>query len=111
MNTMTINGYQAVIAFDPDIQMFRGDFVGLNGGADFYAKDVDGLRREGEISLRVFLEACAEEGVDPHRRFSGKFSLRVDPQLHEAAVIAAAAHGQSLNQWAAEAIRQAAQAR
>ena len=35
MNTMTINGYQAVIAFDPDIQLFRGEFVGLNGGADF----------------------------------------------------------------------------
>ena len=33
MNTMTINGYQAVISFDPDIQMFRGAFVGLNGGA------------------------------------------------------------------------------
>lgn len=110
MNTMTINGYQAVISYDPDIQMFRGEFVGLNGGADFYAKDVDGLRHEGEISLRVFLEACAEDGVDPRKHFSGKFSLRVDPQLHEAATIAAAAHGQSLNQWAAEAIRQAARA-
>lgn len=110
MNTMTINGYQAVISYDPDIQMFRGEFVGLNGGADFYAKDVDGLRHEGEISLRVFLEACAEDGVDPRKHFSGKFSLRVDPELHEAATIAAAAHGQSLNQWAAEAIRQAARA-
>ena len=110
MNTMTINGYRAVIPFDSDIQMFRGEFIGLNGGADFYAKDVDGLRREGEISLRVFLEACAEDGVDPRKHFSGKFSLRVDPELHEAAAIAAAAHGQSLNQWAAEAIRQAAQA-
>lgn len=109
MNIMTINGYQAVIAFDSDIEMFRGEFVGLNGGADFYAKDVDGLRREGEISLRVFLEACAEDGVDPCKHFSGKFTLRVDPQLHEAATIAAAAHGQSLNQWATEAIRQAAQ--
>jgi predicted HicB family RNase H-like nuclease len=111
MNTMTINGYQAVISFDPDIQMFRGEFIGLNGGADFYAKDVDGLRHEGEISLRVFLEACAEDGVDPRKHFSGKFSLRVDPELHEAATIAAAAHGQSLNQWAAEAIRQAARAK
>lgn len=110
MNTMTINGYQAVIAYDPDIQMFRGEFVGLNGGADFYARDVDGLRHEGEISLRVFLEACAEDGVDPRKHFSGKFSLRVDPELHEAATIAAAAHGQSLNQWAAEAIRQATRA-
>ncbi len=108
MNTMTINGYQAAIAFDPDIQMFRGEFVGLNGGADFYAADVAGLQREGEISLRVFLEACERRGIEPRKNFSGKFSLRLDPATHEAATIAAAAHGQSLNQWAAEAIRQAA---
>ena len=108
MNAMSINGYQAVIAFDPEIQMLRGEFMGLVGGADFYARDVDSLHREGEISLKIFLEACAEDGVEPRKHFSGKFSLRVDPELHEAAAIAAAAHGQSLNQWAAEAIRQAA---
>jgi len=108
MNTMTINSYQAVISFDPDIQMFRGEFVGLNGGADFYATDVEGLKHEGEISLRVFLEACERRGVEPRKHFSGKFSLRVDPLTHEAAAIAAAAQGQSLNQWATEAIRQAA---
>ena len=104
-NVMTIGGYQAVIAYDPEIQMFRGEFLGLNGGADFYAKDVDGLQREGEISLKVFLEACVEEGVDPRKHFSGKFILRIDPATHEAAVIAAAAHGKSLNQFAIEAIR------
>jgi predicted HicB family RNase H-like nuclease len=59
--------------------MVRGEFVGLNGGTDFYASDVKGLRREGDISLKVFLEACAEEGVEPRKNFSGKFSLRVDP--------------------------------
>ncbi|MHB1291512.1 MAG: type II toxin-antitoxin system HicB family antitoxin [Sulfuricella sp.] len=108
MNTMTINGYQAVIAFDPDIQMFRGEFVSLNGGADFYAADVEGLKHEGEISLRVFLESCERREIEPRKHFSGKFSLRVDPATHEAAVIAASAHGQSLNQWATEAIRRAA---
>lgn len=108
MNIMTINGYQAVIAFDPDIQLFRGEFVGLNGGADFYAADVAGLKHEGEISLRVFLESCARRDIEPRKHFSGKFSLRIDPATHEAAAAAAAAHGQSLNQWATEAIRQAA---
>ncbi len=109
MNTMTINGYQAVIAFDPDMQMFRGEFVGLNGGADFYASDVAGLKEEGETSLRVFPEACERRGIEPRKQFSGKFSLRLDPATHEAATIAAAAaHGQSLNQWTTEAIRQAA---
>ena len=108
MNTMTINGNQAVIAIDPDIQLFRGEFVGLNGGADFYAADVTGLRQEGETSLRVFVEACERHGIEPRKHFSGKFSLRVDPATHEAAAIAAAAHGKSLNQWASEAIRKAA---
>ena len=85
-------------------------FVGLSSGADFYAKDVDGLRHEGEISLRVLPGACAQDGVDPRKYFSGKFSRHIDPELHKAATIAAAAHGQSLNQWATQAIRRAARA-
>lgn len=107
-NTMTIDGYQAVITFDPDMQMFRGEFLGLNGGADFYAKDVKGLQREGRISLNIFLDACAEDGIEPRKQYSGKFSLRVDPSIHEAAAVAAAAHGKSLNQWAEDVLRQAA---
>jgi predicted HicB family RNase H-like nuclease len=109
-NTMMIDGYQAVITFDPGIEMFRGEFLGLNGGTDFYAKDVKGLQREGKISLKVFLDACKEDGVEPRRQFSGKFSLRVNPAVHEAAAIAAAAQGQSLNQWAEDVLRQAASA-
>lgn len=104
-NTMMIDGHQAVITFGPEIQMFRGEFLGLNGGADFYAKDVEGLQREGKLSLKVFLEACAEDGVERRKSFSGKFSLRVDPSIHEAATIAAAAHGKSLNQWAEDVLR------
>lgn len=105
---MTIDGHHAVITFDPGIQMFRGEFLGLNGGADFYAKDVKGLLREGKISLRVFLDACAEDGVEPRKSFSGKFSLRVDPAIHEAVAIAAAAHGKSLNQWVEDVLSKAA---
>lgn len=107
MNTMTIDGYPAVIAFDPDIQMFRGEFVGLNGGADFYAADVEGLKREGEISLRIHLEFCKERGIKPHRSFSEELSLRLDPSIHKAAAIAAATQGKSLNQWVTETIKQA----
>jgi predicted HicB family RNase H-like nuclease len=69
---MNINGFEAVISFDPDTELFRGEFIGLNGGADFYAADVAGLRHEGEISLRVFLDACTADGVEPRRHFSGK---------------------------------------
>ena len=105
-NVMTINGYQAVITFDPDISMFRGEFVGLNGGADFYAKDIDGLRREGEISLKVFVEMCERDGV-PVKKPRGKFALRLDQDTYHHASVAAAASGKSLNQFIAEAVRSA----
>jgi len=106
-NVMNIDGYQAVIQFDPEIEMFRGEFVGLNGGADFYASDVPGLVREGRTSLKVFLDTCAERGIEPRKHFSGKFNLRVSAKVHEAASIAAAAEGESLNQWIAKTIEEA----
>ena len=109
-NTMIINGYTAVIQYDPEIDLFRGEFVGLNGGADFYASDIAGLKCEGEISLRVFLEMCAEDGVDPRRAFSGKFNVRVSPTLHADLALAAAAEGKSLNQWVVDSLDRAVHA-
>lgn len=100
-------GYKAVITYDPEIEMFRGEFVGLNGGADFYAADAEGLKREGKISLDVFLHMCEEDGVPP-KKPQGKFALRLDPETYYDASLAAAADGISLNQWIAQAVREAA---
>ncbi|MCG6869105.1 MAG: type II toxin-antitoxin system HicB family antitoxin [Gammaproteobacteria bacterium] len=106
MNTMEIDGFRAVIQYDPEIEMFRGEFVGLNGGADFYAKDIEGLKKEGAISLRVFLEGCEKHGIEPRKEYSGKFNMRVPPQLHAEIVGAAQAQGKSLNQWVVDALKE-----
>jgi len=98
------NNYKALIIYDPDIEMFRGEFIGLNGGADFYAKNIDELKKEGQISLDVFLRMCKQDGVSP-RKSQGKFALRLDPEIYHEASAAAAASGMSLNQWISETIR------
>lgn len=99
INTMKINGYRAVITYDPDIEMFRGEFHGLNGGADFYAQNIESLKKEGAISLKVFLDACRKHNIEPKKEYSGKFNVRVPPELHAEIANAAAAHGKSLNKW------------
>lgn len=108
MNTMEFDGFQAIIKYDPDIEMFRGEFLGLNGGADFYASDIEGLKHEGSASLKVFLEACEKRGIEPKKAYSGKFNVRIDPELHSDIAGKASAEGKSLNQWVAETLQQAA---
>ena len=107
MNIMEIDGYKAIINYDQEIEMFRGEFIDLNGGADFYAKDIDSLRREGGISLKVFLQSCAERGIEPRKIYSGKLMLRIPPSVHAKASATAAAAGKSLNAWVAEVLNEA----
>ena len=105
MNVLEINKHKAIIKYDPEIGMFRGEFTGLNGGADFYAKDIDGLKKEGELSLNLFLEACERRGIEAHKKYSGRFNVRVPGDLHKEIAGNAAAKGKSLNQWVVDAIR------
>ena len=107
MNIMEINGYRALIQYDSEIEMFRGEFMGLNGSADFYASNIEGLKNEGAISLNVFLQMCVEDGVEPKKNFSGKFNIRIPAELHEDIANVAISEGKSLNQWVVEALNDA----
>ncbi|MCP5213355.1 MAG: type II toxin-antitoxin system HicB family antitoxin [Hahellaceae bacterium] len=104
INLMNFDGHQAVINYDPEIEMFRGEFINLNGGADFYATDIEGLHREGKISLDMFLEMCKKDGVEPKKHYSGKFNVRLSSDLHASLVVAAAVEGKSINQWVVDTL-------
>ena len=106
MNVMTVDGYNAKIEYDSEIDMFRGEILGLTGGADFFGKTPKELRAEFKRSLDVFLGVCKEKGIDPRRNYSGKFNLRIPPELHEKLAIAAQAEGKSINTLAQEALAQ-----
>lgn len=105
MNIMTVDGYTAKIGYDADLDTFRGEIMGLNGGADFYGKNPKELRAEFKKSLQVFLDVCREKGIEPRRSYSGKFNLRISPELHERLAIIAQAEGKSINAIAQEALQ------
>lgn len=105
MNLMSVEGYYARIEYNSDTDLFRGEILGLSGGADFYGANPDELRREFKKSLDVFLEVCKEQGIEPRRQFSGRFNLRIPPELHEQLAMAAEAQGKSLNALAQETLQ------
>lgn len=106
MNMMTLDSYNAKIEYDAELDLFRGEILGLAGGADFYGKNPKELRSEFKKSLQVFLEVCREKGIEPRRNYSGKFNLRIPAELHEKLAIVAQAEGKSINTVAQEALQQ-----
>ncbi len=55
-----------------------------------------------------YLDWCAERGKQPEKPFSGKLVLRIAPDVHRDAVIAATRDRKSLNSWLADVVARAA---
>ena len=108
MNTMTHKGYTARIEFDERDNIFVGRVLGLRALISFHGETVAELRSEFEIAVDKFLRDCKEQGIRPEKPASGKLMLRVPPEIHGAALVAAQAAGKSLNQWATEVLEVAA---
>lgn len=110
MNTMTYKSYTARIEFDERDGIFVGRVLGLRTMISFHGETVAQLRSEFEMAVDDFLRDCEAAGVKPEKPASGKLLLRVPPEVHGAALVAAQAAGKSLNQWATEVLQNAAHA-
>ncbi len=106
MNIMEVESYKAKIKYDSEIDMFRGEILGLNGGADFYGKNSTELRKEFKESLKAFLEVCEKNGMNPRKEYSGKFNLRIPSKLHSEIAAMATAEEKSINQWVVDTLKQ-----
>lgn len=109
MNTMTYKGYTARVEYDERDHLFVGRVLGLRTMISFHGETVDHLRRELATAVNDYLADCKANGLRPERPASGKIMLRVPPNVHGAALVAAQASGKSLNQWATEVLEKAAE--
>ena len=107
MNTMSHKGYTARVEFDERDNIFVGRVLGIRTMISFHGQTVAELRAEFERAVEDFVRDCKEKGLKPQKPASGKLLLRVPPEVHGAALVAAQAAGKSLNQWATELLQDA----
>ena len=109
MNTMTYRGYTARVEYDERDNIFAGRILRIRSIISFHGETVSELRAEFELAIKDYLADCKEQGVHPDKPTSGKLLLRVTPEIHGRALVAAQAAGKSLNQWATEVLEHAVQ--
>ena len=102
---MEYNGYHAVVTFDDEVGILHGEVIGTRDVITFQGKSVDELRQAFKDSVEEYLKICAERNREPDKPFSGRVVLRMEPEVHRAAVTAAKTGGVSLNSWIVSAIQ------
>jgi len=109
MNTMNYKGYAARIEYSDEDACFIGHIAGIVDVIGFHADNVKDLRAAFEEAVEDYLSTCAKLGRAAQKPASGRMMLRVPPEVHAAALVAAQVSGQSLNQWATQALQRASE--
>ena len=99
---MEYKGYFGKVEFDDEANIFYGEVINLRDVVTFQGETVSKLRKAFRDSIDDYLDFCESRGEEPEKPYSGKFVVRVDPELHKTISIEAKKNGKSLNAWVSD---------
>lgn len=96
---MNYKGYSARVEFDDETMIFHGEVIGIRDVVTFQGKSVKEIEKAFHDSVDDYLDLCKERGETPDKPFSGRFVVRVSPEIHRKVYVSAKKSGQSINAW------------
>jgi predicted HicB family RNase H-like nuclease len=107
-NSMSYKGYTASMVFDAEDKIIVGRVLDIDDIISFHGESVQEFESNFHTSIDGYLASSKVLGSTPEKPASGKVMLRIAPEVHAAALKAAAQSGRSLNKWAESALGKAA---
>ena len=104
---LNYKSYIGHVEFDDKNEIFYGEVINTKDVITFQSDTAHGLKKAFIDSVDDYLEFCKERNERPEKPFSGKFNLRISPELHREAYVAAKNSGVSLNAWVCAVLKHA----
>jgi predicted HicB family RNase H-like nuclease len=101
---MSYRGYKGYFEYDGKADIFHGQVIGIKDVITFQGRSIDDLKVALKDSIDDYLEMCEQEEKSPDKPFSGKFSLRLPPEVHSKVAQAAASDHKSINSWITDVV-------
>ena len=98
MNTLRYKGFIGSVNFSEEDSVFFGKIEGINGMVNFEGQSVQ------ELTVDDYLAYCEEEGVQPHKSYSGSLNVRLTPEIHSHIAMLAQRAGISINAFIKQAL-------
>ena len=104
---MTYKGYYGVVQYDDEAKIFHGDVINTRTVITFQGTTVDEIETAFRDSVDDYLDWCKERNKEPEKPFSGKFVLRLSPDLHRKLNLKAKMSNTSLNSFIVQILEKA----
>jgi predicted HicB family RNase H-like nuclease len=98
-NIIEYKGYLAELILDIEDDIIVGRVINTTDNISFHGETVEDAKLAYHDVLDTYLSTCHEEGIEPSLPCSGRFSLRVNPILHQNLRHYAKLRHQSLNDF------------
>ena len=106
-NTMEYKGYVGSVEFSEEDALFYGKVLGIRSLISYEGNNAAELVADFHGAVDDYLEVCAQSGTEPEKAYKGSFNVRISPELHKQAVVAAMAQNVSLNSFVEASIAKA----
>jgi predicted HicB family RNase H-like nuclease len=102
---MRYKNYIGEVKYDDEDRIFHGRVINISKDIiSFQGSTVDKLEADFRKAVDFYIKMKKENGESPEEPFSGKFIVRLNTELHGAAVEEAARRNISLNKLVEQAI-------
>ena len=102
---LNYKGYIGQVEFDDENRIFTGSVINTRAVITFQGSSVNEIEKEFKNSVEDYIEWCKEDGIDPEKPYSGNFSVRFTPELHQQIAIYAKILGMSLNSFIEKSVK------
>ena len=102
---MEYKGYVGIVEYDSEAKLFHGDIINTRDVITFQGTTVEEIETAFKESIEDYIDWCKSENVEPEKPYSGKFNLRLSPELHKEVAITAKKLKISINNFVEKALK------
>ncbi len=104
MNTLKYKGFLGSVNFSEEDNVFFGKLEGIDGLVNFEGTSVEELKSAFHEAVDDYLAYCEQEGIIPHKSYSGTLNIRISPDVHRQIAVLASKAGVSINAFIKQAL-------
>lgn len=103
-NTLQYKKHTCLVTYFNVKDCLNGRVLGMSQIPSFTSKTIEGIKDEFHRAVDDYIAACEGEGKKPAQAFTGNYTVRTSPAIHEALALYAAQQEVKFSQIMQQAI-------